>query len=285
MKILFDASQCGIGNNGGSKTIVRSADTLVAMGHDVTIQSPVWRYTWSQHSCKVWPFPTVPSVRYDLAVAVSAQDVEHCLKVNAGKHVWWVRGWETWNYSEEALYDKVKKIDVVGNSGWLGNHLDCPVCFAGFDSWDSGGVRRAFAVGYLYHNRHKTKQSEWAQDIIKQSGLNYIALNSRDNLDYEGLRKLYGSCKMWLASSVLEGFHQVPAEANLCGCLVLSNAAFRNGMGDYATDETAMQYRNASEAIEAMLNPDYSKIEKMQERLREIGSREKCMAHFLEVVA
>ncbi len=37
MKILFDTHGCPLANNGGSSTIVKSANTLVDLGHEVTI--------------------------------------------------------------------------------------------------------------------------------------------------------------------------------------------------------------------------------------------------------
>ena len=36
MRILFDLRNVGLGNNGGSFTLIKSGNTLVKMGHDVT---------------------------------------------------------------------------------------------------------------------------------------------------------------------------------------------------------------------------------------------------------
>ena len=40
MRITFNLINCGLGNNGGTQTIVRSANTLRELGHDVFIIDP-----------------------------------------------------------------------------------------------------------------------------------------------------------------------------------------------------------------------------------------------------
>ena len=53
MKIIFNLFDTGLGNNGGSHTLVRSANTLVSLGHDVTIVDSVPNcYSWSPFKFK-----------------------------------------------------------------------------------------------------------------------------------------------------------------------------------------------------------------------------------------
>ena len=53
MKIVFNVVNCGLGNNGGSHTIVQSANTLQHLGHDVTIlDSGKNKYNWSKLNVK-----------------------------------------------------------------------------------------------------------------------------------------------------------------------------------------------------------------------------------------
>ena len=37
MRILFECRNCGLGNNGGTSTIIKSANALVNLGHEVTL--------------------------------------------------------------------------------------------------------------------------------------------------------------------------------------------------------------------------------------------------------
>ena len=47
MRIVFDLRKVGLGNNGGSFTLIKSGNTLVDMGHDVTfVDSGKNQHTW-----------------------------------------------------------------------------------------------------------------------------------------------------------------------------------------------------------------------------------------------
>ena len=53
MRILFNSVNCGLGNNGGSSTIVHSANTLIELGHDVKIiDSMRNQFTWFELKAK-----------------------------------------------------------------------------------------------------------------------------------------------------------------------------------------------------------------------------------------
>jgi hypothetical protein len=96
---------------------------------------------------------------------------------------------------------------------------------------------------------------------------------------------LYSECDIWIATSRLEGFHNPPAEAALCGCCVFVNNNKQNGCGDYATNETSHIYSSVDDLIEKIKCADYSKVIKMQTLIREkIGSRESNMAKLVEAL-
>ena len=47
MRIAFNLLDCGLGNNGGSQTIIRMADELYMLGHNVKILlNQPNRFTW-----------------------------------------------------------------------------------------------------------------------------------------------------------------------------------------------------------------------------------------------
>ena len=48
MRIIFDLRRVGLGDNGGSSTIVNSANTLVDLGHDVVVFDSIKnQHTWT----------------------------------------------------------------------------------------------------------------------------------------------------------------------------------------------------------------------------------------------
>ena len=98
-------------------------------------------------------------------------------------------------------------------------------------------------------------------------------------------RLLYNICDIWFSPVTLEGWHNVAAEANLCNCLVVCNRIKSNGMGDYATDETAMRYNTIDEAVRCCIDPDWSKVRKMQNVLKnKIGGRCKNMKRLADLL-
>ena len=48
MKIVFNAIRCGLGNNGGTRTIVKSAKVLRLLGVDAYILAKANQYTWDE---------------------------------------------------------------------------------------------------------------------------------------------------------------------------------------------------------------------------------------------
>ena len=303
MNILFNASQCGLSNNGGSKTIIRCAETLQDMGYNVGIWAQVNKYTWHKPSIEVIKdCPYIDSkgraIPWHKEIVVSVWEIEELFDYNdyLGHFVWYMRGWEQWVKGEEWLIQQIKKfVDAGGriivNSSWLIDQLkekcgvDSVLCWAGLDLdfWKKKYTWDFPAIGSLGDCKHKSKRDDLSYRLAGASGAKWLCANGR--LTEIEMRLLYNECKIWFAPTELEGFHQCPAEANLCGCLVVCNRMPSNGMGDYATDETAMRYNTWEELIECIENPDFSKVPKMQKVLREkIGSREDNMKIFVEIL-
>ena len=95
---------------------------------------------------------------------------------------------------------------------------------------------------------------------------------------------IYSECDIWFSDTKMEGFHNVPAEAALFNCLIVCNRVNSNGMGDYATEETAERFSSIDEAVRIIKNPDWLKRDKMKVVLNAIGSREYNMSRFASLI-
>ncbi len=294
MMILFNAYVSSIANNGGSKSIVKSAEALVKLGHETVIMTRVNHYTWSEIKTNVVYGEVLP-YQFDVVVNVSVMDVDHTLKMPIENKIWWLRAWPVWVKGEEYLIKTIKMFVIAGgrmivNATHLKDKLEkigveSTVCFAGLDLefWNDEftleDIDSGLVIGGCKYERHATKNS----DIVSKYA-NY-PMSIKQNMDNAKLQDYYADCHIWLAPTILEGFHQSPAEANLCGCLVVCNRNPSNGIGDYGTDETAMRYDNIEELETCLKNPDFDKVARMQTLLKiKIGSREKCMKRFVEVI-
>lgn len=284
MKIAFNASVCGLANNGGSKTIFRSADVLRALGHEVNIVARVDHFTWFDHpACSI----AIPS-NVDVVVAVSASDVNHTLSHSpkGAERVWWMRGWEKWIKGGDEFYfvSQAKKIKVIVNSSWLKTELaqydiHSQLCYSGLDIdfWQESKPKYHI-VGGVINERHETKRN----DIVKKYASVII---DKPHNDYE-LRDKYSMCSVWLAPTELEGFHNVSAEAALCGSLIVCNRINSNGMGDWATDRTAERFSYEDEIKRILGSPDYDKANKARSVLIDkIGNRERNMKEFVRLIS
>jgi len=289
MKICFVANHKrwgGLANNGGSKTIIRSAETLKELGHTVKILTNSNKYTWHDPKCKIIKKVKHPD-KYDVAIAVSVSEINNTIEqFPKSRHFWWVRGFETWRMPEEKIIKKAKKIEVLVNSSWLLQKFPHgKVAFAGLDLdfWNDKDRTNMVKWGAMRYYKHDTKRSDLIDSYLYPDSYRIINIDSK--YDDKNLMEIYKDCDVWFAPTELEGFHNVPAEANLCGCMVVCNRLDSNGMGDYATDETAMRYTGYDEMLACIENPDFSKVEKMQKLLREkIGDRTSCMKKFIKLI-
>ncbi len=281
----------GLQNNGGSKTIIRSAETLQDMGHKVTIWTHTNRYNWHKPKVNIVPHIGIKLLRreFDVAIAVSVSDIDIVNKTfgNKVRKFWWCRGEESWQCPKERTIKKSKKIDVIVNSSWLLDRFQgAELCYAGLDLdfWKSlFNVKPC--IGYLHNKSHKTKNVAFAKKVLNEL-VDPMIVRIKGKSNDEELRQAYSKCGVWLATSTSEGFHGPPAESALCGALVVYKDTPSGGTGDYCTPSTGMPYRTLEECVQAIENPDYSKVAKMQEVLKnKIGSRKKCMKRFVELIS
>jgi hypothetical protein len=100
------------------------------------------------------------------------------------------------------------------------------------------------------------------------------------------MKNIYMNSHVWVAPTELEGFHNVAAEASLCGNIIVCNKRNSNGMGDYADDETAMRYDNVDQIIPMIKHPNPDCYWKMRDVLfTKIGDREKNMKILIETLS
>ena len=294
MRIAFYANgpKSGLDNNGGSRTILKSAEVLRDLGHRVDIVATHDAFTWFSHPKPVRQVPEGDGV----VVAVSARDVKNAVKYARGKPVyWWIRGKELWQMPEEKLIERASWVKCITNAqhltDWLKSHkVKSRVCYAGMDDWEEfkrpERTQRRIVIGCLKHTGHKTKRWDMCLDLLNRlDDHRFEVIHTGDPTKTQAqMQEFYNRCDIWFAPTELEGFHNVPAEAGACGCLVVARRDPSGGMRDYCDEETAHLFSTMEEAVRAIESPDFSKVPRLQQRLDQIGSRHSNMYRFAEML-
>lgn len=307
MKIVFNGKDCGFGDNGGSHTLVQSAKHLARLGADVTLFG-LYKYTWDElpKGVRVVPHGKIPTC--DVIVATGQSTVPSTLShKRCTKRFWWVRGHEVWSTSEKQLNQYYSSIPCMANSEWLKEYIErvtkkkCLLQYQGvdFELWanEKPWEEREIQVGGLYSKRHKTKNHKLLEFLESPRGFSVKMLN-RDlkNPTFEQQKDWYNNIKVWVSCSTLEGFHNPPVEAAMCGCALVAIHGFRGGTEDY-TEETinCEKYHMAGDDVyqwdmeESIMrylnNPELAVAhnKRLQESIKtKIGSREENMKKMLE---
>ena len=255
MKIVFNLQKVGLGNNGGTKTLIRCAETLQELGHEVYISSGTNSYNY--HKITVPIIKILPSC--DVLIASGFHSVKSTLQSKAKAKFYYIRGFEAWQAPEQKLLESYRSLNCIVNSEWLqrclrGYGIESNLIYPGldFDQFYVTNDQRENILGGLYSSRHKTKRHEDVIEIGERLHLQTLLLNRDNNkVDYESLRDFYNKIKIWVSPTELEGLHNCPMEAALCGCPLVCTDHERSGMQDYATTDTAEIYpaRNLDVAI------------------------------------
>lgn len=294
MRIVFNFQGVGLGNNGGSRTIVKCAEALSDLGQEVILSSPVSRYTW--HPLKVKVSKRVPDC--DVIIATGYGSVKSTLKSKAKAKFYYVRGLEVWQTNKNNLLKSFRSLKCIVNSEWLKGFMSrhsvpCDLVYPGLDFGDFQSLPgdREY-IGGLFHAKHRTKRHE---DLIKLSerlDCPLLLLN-RDlkNADPSELHSFYNKIKVWISPSELEGLHNCPMEASLCGCGLVATDHPKGGTSDYAIhDKTSLVYPAgdldvATARVRQLLLDDKFRLylnNNMIEHLREkIGDRKSNMKKML----
>lgn len=276
MRILFDATDSGFGNNGGSRSVIKSAEVLATFGHEVVLLG-LNKYTW--HKPMGISFVNIINDKFDVAIACSAKSVKHTLDVDAKKKFYSIRGYEIWNHSPEELLKIYKSIPCIVNSSWLyemlrSHNIDSHLIYAGLDFdkfYDKNQLRDSF--GAIYHEKHKTKNHLFSMALSIKTKRKLRLLNKDIvNPTEKQLNHWYNKLLIWFSPTELEGFHNPPSEAGLAGCTLLCSNHPKNGMNDYTIDqETALIYEfgNMKMACDLLnqLFDDYQLRERLNKNL------------------
>jgi len=134
MRIAFDVYGSGLGNNGGSRTIVKSANALTDLGHEVFVFSHCDNFfTWTplkgEHislpdEAQAFSFPKV-----DAVIATASPTSFHAYELSKRQKAlsaYWIRGIEFWSKPLEYLA-KTYRIPwnvLMVNSGWQKKYVD-----------------------------------------------------------------------------------------------------------------------------------------------------------------
>lgn len=308
MKIIFNGLNSGLGNNGGSRTILLSQKVLKQLGHKCVVVSTKDEFTWFDHDGVVDYIPR----NADAVINIAAVDYKSTLNMPVEKKFAWWRAHESWSMPESTLMElyRDKRIKNIVNSKGLQRklkeeaHADSVVVYQGidFDLWENRQLRPKdkIRIGALHTKQPRKRWKDFVKlaKILGTDKYEYVGMGSaapknagfltdfKENANVEELNNLYSSCHIWVATTVSEGLHNVPMEASLCGCLVVCAREPLNGMMyDYAFDgKTAMIYdkKDIQQAAELIKDPDWSLIPNMQDHLRsEIGTREENMHRML----
>ena len=172
MKILFDLRNTGLGNGGGSITLIKSANVLSNLGHDVIIiDGGRNQCTWTKLKVEHKIIKNINSVpNSDVVISTGFRSIIPTLNLpdRCGKKLVWIRGWETWVYDEKKIIKLFKNecIIKIVNSIGLQNKLkkyniDSYLIRPGndFDDFSLMNIRnnKNIVLGGLYHTKHKTK--------------------------------------------------------------------------------------------------------------------------------
>ena len=264
MHICFTAIGSGFANNGGTKTIYSCANILHILGHEISLASTNYDFTWFPTKAqKLTQLPT----NADIIIATAVHTIKPLLKHKTkARKIWYIRGWETWAEKEEKIINLTKEIDIIVNSEWLQEKVaqhtkKPPIIYPGLDThiyYKEEKTKPTITIGGLYHKKDLKRFDLWL-DIIKEIKKQHnIKINLFGNdqkpalgIDFHYLqqpnehqhRQFYNECDIWLFTSNNEGLHIPPMEAGLCGCTITGTEI--GGVKDYAIhNQTALLGNN-----------------------------------------
>lgn len=324
MRILFDLRRVGLGNNGGSLTLVRSANALVNLGHEVhIIDSMKNNHKWTELKANhIIPknVDSIPSADAVIATGYHSVGMTIQLPDRCGLKCHWIRGWETWQMPAHVIINKIlsKRTFKIVNGIGLQNELQkygfaSEIIHPGYDLQNFYPIKGRrpgpfINLGGLHNNRHiNIKRHNWvidAANILKRKykiklfmyGTDKKASDSVDNYvrfpSEERKNRFYNHVDIWLAPTCQEGLHMPPAEAMLTECPVVGTNAPLSGMHDYLIHkETGLvsddDFNSFLGCVTDMVSYEDKRLEygrQARAKIMEIGSREKNMGDLVKLL-
>lgn len=269
MKIIFDLRNVGLGNNGGSSTLVKSGNTLVDMNHEVYfVDSMRNQHKWTPLKADhiiARNNTNLPSA--DFIIATGYKSVGPTIRSpgRCGHKAHWIRGWETWQMPEKDIVAKVLNAPTIKlvNSICLSRKLlrygiKSEIIRPGYDLDEltpnpkfSRKGRNIIVLGGLYAaGKHRSiKRTDWIFDTYKtlkkkyddlelwMFGNDVIPGGKVDNYFQRPTPQMkyyfYNNVDIWLSPAMQEGLHMPPAEAMMTQCPVVGTNADMSGTEDY----------------------------------------------------
>ena len=321
MRIIFDLRKVGLGNNGGSNTIINSSNTLQELGHEVfLIDSMRNRNTWVPIKTKhriINKEKNLPNA--DVIIATGYKSVGTTLSApnRCGKKASWIRGWETWVIPENKIVKNVIQTPTIKlvNSVCLKDKLkqykvNSHIIRPGYEleKYIDEGKRnyKEIIIGGLYNTRDKRKRTAWILEAVKRLKSKYkiklymYGANSKpdsivdhyiSNPSIEQKVSLYNKIHIWLAPTNSEGLHMPPAEALLCGCVGVRTNAELCGMQEYLIDKengliSENNFKDFMKKTEMLIRkPEAIKIlsEGSREYVEKLGDRKTNMKKLVKI--
>lgn len=272
MRIIFDLRNVGLGNNGGSLTLIRSGNTLIDLGHEVFfVDSARNQHTWNPLKVKhmiVKNKDKLPSA--DIIIATGYKSVRPTLRApdRCGIKAHWIRAWETWQMPDERIVREVLMVPTLKlvNSFCLQKRfkkygVDSTIIRPGYDlhelyPMDLDIKTYDIILGGLYtEGKHvPIKRPDWiyaVADHLKRryGNIKLWMFGAPKKANYVGIDRyvsnptiieknlFYNAIDIWLAPTSQEGLHIPPAEAMMTECPVIATDAEMSGTQDYMEHE------------------------------------------------
>ena len=255
----------------------------------------------------------------DFIIATGYKSVQETVMAPsaAGRKCHWIRGWETWQYPEKKIIEKVLKPATIKlvNGQCLQNKLES----LGFPSYlirpgyDFDKLKPlklnkdpnvVILGGLNKQGRHaNSKRTAWVFETAKALKRRYgkkiqlwmfgmeplpsttVVDNFVRNPPIEQKNSIFNHVDIWLSPSMLEGLHMPPAEAMITECPVVGTNAEMAGTIDYLTHEVTGIVTNNDifsfiKGVERLVNdpPLRKKLGRnARTRILEIGNRRQNM--------
>jgi len=290
MKILINLIGTGISNNGGSRTLIRSANILQKLGQDVVILNNKLNhvYNWDKIEVPILAPNVINNIpNADVVIGTGYGSWEKTIKLpnRCGKKFIWCRGWEIWQAPENKLIELLghEKIKLIVNSICIQDKLkefniDSKIIRPGYDFDELKPLnirqnKQGITIGGLYSkgDKRKSKRVEWIFEIVNRlkKDLN-ITLSMfgaegapsvkepfntfSSNPTFKTKNLIYNSCDIWLAPTCNDSLHLPPAEAMITECCIVGTNAKMNGMKDYLIGmETGIISKNTIDDFESSI--------------------------------
>lgn len=322
MRIIFNLMGTGLSNNGGSYSLIESANTLFDLGEDVVIaDSGSSNYTWGKVKVPIIKTNDINKIDGNIIIGTGTGSFSHTNQSKIKNKYLWIRGFEIWNVNETKFISMLKesKTKKLVNSIGLQTKLkscgiESTIVRPGhnFDEIIPLDIRKnnnKIVLGGLYNEGKKRsgKRTNWVLDsyqILKQKydvelwmfGVDGTPKNKIDkffkNPNIKLKNEVYNKIDIWLSPSELEGLHIAPAEAMLTECAIVGNNSELSGTKDYLIDhETGLISENNFKSflanVEILIKHKTLRTElgkNGRSKIISLGDRRENMLKFIELM-